>query len=194
MTQTIGAAAAIMMILRGVLLAVGVLAAVGAGIAWGVRTRRLGPFTWAGRFARRWVDPLLAPVERFLLRTGGHATSAPWWGLVILLVAGMLLLSAVQAFAGVVLQVMWVAGHPSQAPVLVLSWVFMILRLALIVRVLVSWIPASPYAWWVRWSYRLTEWLLRPLRAVVPLFGAVDVTPVVAYFLLWLVQSLLHIP
>ncbi len=194
MTQTIGAMAGIMTVLRSVLFAVGVLAAIAAGIAWGVRTRRLGPFTWAGRFSRRWVDPLLAPVERLLLRTGGHPTTAPWWGLVILLVAGTLLLSAVEALAGVVLQVMWVTGHPSQAPVLVLSWVFMFLRLALIVRVLVSWFPASAYAWWVRWSYRLTEWMLRPLRSVVPLFGAVDVTPVIAYFLLWLLQSLLHIP
>jgi YggT family protein len=194
MTQTMSGMAGVVIVLRSVLLALGAIAAIAAAIAWGVRTRRLGPFTWAGRFARRWIDPLLAPVERLMLRTGAHPTSAPWWGLVILLVAGALLLSGVQALAGVALQVSWAAGHPAQAPVLVLSWAFMFLRLALIVRVLVSWIPASPYAWWVRWSYRLTEWMLRPLRSVVPLFGAVDVTPVIAYFLLWLLQSWLRIP
>lgn len=194
MTQAIAAFAVFMSVLRGTLLVLGVLAALAAGIAWGVRTRRLGPFSAAGRFARRWVDPLLMPVERIVVRSGAHPSTAPWWGLVVALLAGTLLLTGVQALAGVILQVAWAVEHPSQLPVLVLSWAFTVLRLALIVRVIVSWLPVSARAWWVRWSYRLTEWILRPLRAVVPPFGAIDVTPLIAYFLLWLVQSMLRIP
>jgi len=43
----------------------------------------------------------------------------------------------------------------------------------------------------VRWSYALTEWMLHPLRGIIPLVMHVDITPIVAYFLLELVQGFL---
>ncbi|MDE3054666.1 MAG: YggT family protein [Gemmatimonadota bacterium] len=194
MTGTADAYALFVAGLRWALLALGAAAAAGAAIAWAVRTRRLNPFGWAGRTARRRIDPLLAPVDRMVIRAGGHPTSAPWWGLVALLVAGTLLLTTVQALAGVALQAAWAAGHPAVLPLLLLSWALTLVEVALIVRVVSSWLPIPPYSRWIRWSYPLTEWLLRPLRAIVPPFGMVDLTPVIAYFLLWLVQSLLRLP
>jgi YggT family protein len=41
----------------------------------------------------------------------------------------------------------------------------------------------------VSWSYRLTEPILAPLRRVIPTLGAFDISPIVAYFLLGLIQS-----
>jgi YggT family protein len=43
----------------------------------------------------------------------------------------------------------------------------------------------------VRWSYALTEWFLRPMRGIIPLIGMIDITPILAYFLLGIVQSFL---
>jgi hypothetical protein len=40
---------------------------------------------------------------------------------------------------------------------------------ALIVRVLSTWLPVSPYSKWIRWSYVLTDWLINPLRRLIPL-------------------------
>ena len=183
-----------MAVLRGVLLGVGVLAALAAVLAWAVRTRRLGPFTFGARFARRWIDPLLMPVEKVVVRAGGTAASAPWWGLVFVAVAGALILTGVQALVGLGFEVAWAVQSPARLLLLLASWTFAVLRIALIVRVLASWLPVPPYSRWIRWTYPLTEWMLRPLRAVIPPFGLIDVTPVVAYFALWLVQSLLRIP
>ena len=45
------------------------------------------------RFFRGSVDPLLAPVERTIVRAGGMPTSAPWWALVFVVVGGILLVS-----------------------------------------------------------------------------------------------------
>lgn len=194
MTETLGGYALFVTVLRAVLLGAGLVATGAAAVAWGVRTRRLGPFSAAGRFSRRWVDPALMPVERVLLRAGGRAATAPWWGLVILLVAGALVFTTVQALAGLVLQAAWAVHHPTLLPVLLLSWVFTLVRMALIVRVIASWLPVPPYSRWIRWTYPLTEWILRPIRSIVPPLGAIDITPVVAYFVLWLLQSLLHIP
>lgn len=194
MTNMIGPFAAALGILRSVLLGVGVLAALAAVLAWAVRTRRVAPFSTGARFSRRYIDPILAPVERVVVRAGGHPASAPWWGLVFVAIAGALLLTGFQALAGLVVEVSWALQQPWGIAILLLSWAFMLLRLALIVRVLASWFPIAPHSRWISWTYPLTEWMLRPLRRVIPAFGMIDITPVVAYFLLLIVQSLLHIP
>jgi uncharacterized protein YggT (Ycf19 family) len=35
----------------------------------------------------------------------------------------------------------------------------------------------------------LTEWLLEPLRRLLPPFGPLDLSPMVAYLLLWIAQQ-----
>lgn len=194
MADITGPLAGLLGILRAVLLGVGALAALAAVLAWAVRTRRVGPFSVGARFARKWIDPLLMPVERVVVRAGGHPTAAPWWGLVFVAIAGALLLTGVQAAAGLVLEVSWALHQPFGIVILLLSWTFMLLRLALIVRVISTWLPISRSSRWIAWTYPLTEWILRPLRSIIPPFGMIDITPVVAYFLLWIVQSLLRIP
>jgi YggT family protein len=57
------------------------------------------------------------------------------------------------------------------------------------VRVVSSWFRVSEYSKWIRWSVVLTEPILRPLRRVIPSVGMIDITPIVAYFLIWLVSS-----
>ena len=38
----------------------------------------------------------------------------------------------------------------------------------------------------------LTEWMLRPLRSVIPPLGMFDVSPLVAYFVLVLLEGFMH--
>ena len=74
---------------------------------------------------------------------------------------------------------------------LVVQWIFGILQIALFARVIASWFRGSPSRWWVRWSYTLTEPMLRPLRQLIPpVGGTLDLTPLVAYFLLVLLSGL----
>jgi YggT family protein len=42
----------------------------------------------------------------------------------------------------------------------------------------------------VRWSFVLSEPILKPLRSVIPPLGMIDVTPIIAYFALSLLQPL----
>lgn len=157
-----------------------------------VRTRRINPFGRLAGFLRTSIRPLMTPIERKVVRSGGNPASAPWWTLIVVVVVGIIvieLLSFVRA------QVAFAAGTLDNGVRgtlrLALSWSFELLRLALIVRVLVSWIRPSPFAWYVRWSYALTEWLLHPLRGFIPLVGMMDITPFVAYLLLGFVQGFL---
>ena len=69
------------------------------------------------------------------------------------------------------------------------TWTFALLQVAILVRVISSWTGLSPYSPWIRWSFTVSEPILRPLRAIIPTIGAIDISPIVAYFLLQLVAS-----
>ena len=191
MNDAIGVLRAVSQGLRYALFATAVLAGVVAAIDWAVRTRRLNPFGPIARFFRRTVDPLMLPIERRVVRAGGRPSSAPLWALGAVVVGGLLLI-AVLDFA--TRQVGFVATAfqfgSRGVLVLVLGWTFGLLRIALLVRVVSTWVRISPYSKWVRWTYPLTEWMLAPLRRVIPLLGGIDVTPIVAYLLLGLVEGL----
>src|SRR6185503_16244743 len=77
-----------------------------AALDWAVRTRRLNPFGPVGRFCRRFVDPLMAPVERRILRAGGVPSSAPWWTLVFVVVGGLVFLWVLDFVGGALASVM----------------------------------------------------------------------------------------
>ena len=172
----------------------GILVAVICAFDWAVRTRRINPFNRVARFFRGSVDPLMLPVERVILRAGGAPAAAPWWALVAFAVFGIALISLLEFLGGVFYQIAVVSTQPGQAPLLLLSWGFAFLKFALIVRVLSTWLPVSPYSKWIRWSYLLTDWLINPLRRLIPLLGMIDITPIVAWFLIGLIQRLLGIP
>lgn len=183
--------------LAGVRVALFVLAVVVAVIAlldWLVRTRRLNPFGPIARFCRRFVDPLMAPIERRVVRAGGQPSSAPWWTLVFVVVGGLLLVTVLEFLGRFFLQFLWGVSSPGRFGVMLVSWTFAVLRIALIVRVISTWFRISPYSKWIRWSYVLTEWMLAPLRRMLPLFGPLDVSPLVAFLLLSLIQRALGIP
>ena len=60
--------------------------------------------------------------------------------------------------------------------------------LAILIRVITSWFAISPYSKPMRVIYGMTDWLIEPLRKVIPPLGMIDVSPLVAYFLLYLVR------
>lgn len=162
-------------------------------VDWLVRTRRINPFGPVARFFRKVVDPLVMPVERRIVRAGGTPASAPWWALVAVVVGGIVLILALQFLRGMIAStILSASAGPRGLYMLLVSWTFGILQIALIVRIIASWIRLNPYGRLVRWSVSLTEWLLRPLRSVIPPFGMIDVTPIVAYFILVLLEGFMR--
>lgn len=161
-------------------------------VDWAVRTKRINAFNPVARYFRSTIDPFIAPIERRVVRAGGSPTVAPWWALVAAVVGGILLLSLLGFIRN---QVLFAALAADQGAAgvfrLLVVWTFAILRLALIVRVISSWIPVNPYSPWLRWSYVLSEPILRPLRQIVPTLGMIDITPILAYFLLGFLARIL---
>jgi YggT family protein len=179
-------------VLRTALLAAAAVLAALCVIDWMVRTRKLSPFGPVARFMRGTIDPLLKPVERRVVRAGGLPSNAPWWALGALVLAGIVLLSLL-GFARSQLAFTYdsLTGGPGAIARLLIGWAFAVLQLALIVRVVLSWIPFRPGAWYWRWSHALTEPMLKPLRRFIPAIGMMDITPLVAWILLGLIRGFL---
>lgn len=180
----LGSYAVLIANLRVVLFYVGAFVAVLCVIDWAVRTRRINPFSKVARFFRANIDPLLAPIERVIVRAGGVPSSAAWWGFLVFVIFGILLIMLLQFVGDILFQVAAMTQQPEIAWRVLLSWVISLLTLALLVRVLSSWLPVSPYSRWIRWSYVLTDWMIRPLQQIVPRIGMFDITPIVAWLIL----------
>lgn len=186
--------AAFVDIVRVGLLYAGIAAAAVCAIDWAARTRRISPFGRTARFFRARVDPAIAPVERMVVRAGGVPSAAPWWALLGVALIGILLIGLLQVIGGIITQAMFGLSDPRELPKVIGSWIFSILRIAIIVRVIASWLPGVAYSKWLRWAFPLTEWMLAPLRKFIPMIARVDITPLVAWILLDILQSVLGIP
>jgi YggT family protein len=192
METFLGAADAVIQILRTALLSIAVVFGIVCVLDWAVRTRKISPFNAIARFCRSTVDPFISPIERKVVRAGGTPASAPLWALAIVVIGGILLLTLLDVVRLEVIRSI-IASQEGTAGIfqLLVRWTFDILKVALIVRVISSWLPISPYSPWIRWSYALSEPFLAPLRRVIPAFGGFDFTPILAYFILGFLESLL---
>lgn len=163
-----------------------------AATHWAVRARRLQPFGPLPRTVRRWSDPLLLPLERRLVRTGRNPQNAPAWLLGITVVAGIVLLSLLGWLTGWIGQLLWLrtAGATAWVRFLVGS-VTQVIMLAILVRVIGSWVGASRYTPWMKPVVWLTDWIIEPIRRRLPPTGMLDLSPLVAYFALLLLRGIL---
>jgi YggT family protein len=59
----------------------------------------------------------------------------------------------------------------------------------IIIRAVISWVSPDPYNPIVRFLYRVTEPVLRPIRYRLPDLGGLDISPMVVILVLWFVQS-----
>ncbi len=178
--------------LRYAVLGLVVLAAIIALGSWLVRTRRVSPFGMLGRTLRSATDPIIRPVERRLVRMGGNPTHAGGWLVVLTAVAGILLLSLAGWLVGTFETARATAsGGPRGTVILIVDLAYRILFAALIVRVIASWFGMFRYSKWIRPFYILTDWMVEPIRRIVPALGAIDLSPLVAMIVLSIARQIL---
>lgn len=176
---------------RGAALLLAVLALAAALLDRAVRQRKLNPFGRLGRFSRRVVDPLLAPFERRLLLSGRATDTAAWWMVGAVVIGSLLVIALLDFIRGELVRMTMASyGGPRGILILVVGWAFSIVQIALLVRVFASWFRVNPFSWWMRLAHALTEWMLRPIRQLIPpIGGMIDLSPLIAWFLLGLLES-----
>lgn len=178
----------------GLLLIVRGAVALGCGAAglvalthWLVRRGVLSPFGAIARGVRRGGTPILQPVVRQLVRRGGNPQDAPYWAFGVALVAGLALVSFTQwvvGYAGLLTATL--EGGPGAILAFLVRTACDLLILALFLRAIGSWFGIGYWNPWMRPIHQATDWMVQPLRRVVPSVGIFDVTPMVAWLILYL--------
>lgn len=160
---------------------------------WAIRTRRINPFSPVSRFFRRWIDPMMKPLETMIVRRGGQPAQAPFFAFMAVVVAGIIILQLMRIVLGLMVQVSAGMTSPTRFAMMLVGWALRFLSFALLVRVISTWLPVSPYSKWIRWSYVTTEWIIAPIRRVLPPFSGIDFSPIVAYLILMVAGSILGV-
>jgi YggT family protein len=158
--------------------------------SWAVRTRRVNPFGVWPRAMRKASDPVLLPLERRIVRSGGSPQSAPLWLVGLVIALGLVLISLTQWAIGAAVGIsLAIHSGPRIWLRLVVSAIFTVLMAALLIRVIASWFGIGPYNRWMRPIVALTGWLIDPIRRIMPPFGMIDFSPMVAWLVLYLVRG-----
>jgi YggT family protein len=180
----------VLLLIRYAVFAVFALAVLVALASWLVRTRRLSPFGLVGRALRNATDPLMRPVERRVVRSGGNPVQAGWWLIIGVAIIGVLVVSLAQWIVNSMSTLTGTAHAGGRAMlVLAIGIVYDILFYAIVVRVIASWLGRFRYSPWLRPVYWLTDWIVEPIRRVLPAFGPFDFSPLVALLVLWALKQ-----
>lgn len=186
----------LVMAVRGAVFLLFVLASIIAVVHWAVKNQHLQPFGVLPRTLRRLSEPLLQPLERRIVSRGGNPVNAPYYLFWLVLLGGLVAIALSEWLVGLVFSLSAsAAAGPRGILLFAVNGIFSILILALFVRIIASWIQLNPYSRLMRVVNALTSWLLDPLRRVLPPFGPLDLSPLVAYLMLslarWFVLSIL---
>ena len=148
-----------------------------------VRNGHLKPFGWWANLVRRLSEPLLRPLERRLVRAGANPVDAPAWLAGVALVGGLVVVGLVNWLIGFGLS-LYDAVQAGALLAVAARSIFELIKLAIMVRVLASWFSISPYSKFMRLVNGLTDWIVDPIRRIVPNIGMFDFSPLIAYFVL----------
>ena len=159
---------------------------------WAVRRKLLRPSQWWPRLVRRLSGPLIRPLERRLAQGGQNPQDAGLWSVGIVAVGALLTIGVFHWILGAVqrLVAMREAG-PVEWLKLLLGGSTTLIMAAIVARVVGLWMGAGRYHRWMRIAYRLTDWIIEPIRRRLPPTGMMDLSPLVAYFLLLLIRIVL---
>jgi YggT family protein len=151
----------------------------------------LNPFGATHRSVRRLTDIFVFPVRGVLREFHADPKYAPILVIVIVILMGLLLLNLIGTLSHMVQGIVW-ALRSSSLPAL-LGFVFhgliSIYILMIFVRIVLTMAMVSYMNRGMRFLVNTTEPLLGPLRRKIPPVGRWDISPIVAFVILWLLQA-----
>lgn len=153
----------------------------------------VNPFTWSVRTVGRLTDPVIHSVRRLLIGFRIEPRVAPFVAVVLIIVFGYLLFMLADSILNTVAGILYAFSRPrAGAPRAIIGYVIFgflgLYTLLIFLRILFSYLTTGYSNRWVRFMFRATEPLLAPLRRMIPTVGMFDVSPIVAFIVLYLLQ------
>jgi YggT family protein len=154
----------------------------------------LNPFSRPVILVRRLSDPFVNPVRRALVNSGIQANGAPLVVVLLAILLGyftfMLAGGILNTAAGIVVSL--TSGRAGGIVALIgyiLHGMLSLYMLLIVIRIVFSWGRVSEVNRVMRFLVGVTNPLLIPLRQMIPPLGMFDISPIVAFIIIWLFQT-----
>jgi|SRR5689334_10952228 len=151
----------------------------------------LNPFAWTSRTVRRLSDGFVIPVRGSLRGFGVDPKFAPVVVILIAILLGWFVLQLVTTIAamaeGIIASV--ASGAVFRLIGFIIYGLISIYILFIVIRIIFSWGMLSYRNRVMRFLVDVTEPLLGPLRRMIPTLGWLDISPMVAILILWILQQ-----
>ena len=151
------------------------------------------PFNWSVRTVGRLTDPVIHSVRRLLIGFRIEPSVAPFIAVVLIIVFAVFAVMLAENILNTVAGIIYVLSRPwAGAPAAITGYILFgflgLYTLMIFLRILFSYLTTGYPNRWVRLLFRSTEPLLAPLRRVIPTVGMFDISPIVAFVILYLLQ------
>ena len=159
-----------------------------------VNYMEVNPFSWLAVNLRRSTEPVLAPVRAVLRGSRLDPRVAPFIAVILIIVAGYMVVLVVGSILNTIAGIIYaVSSRQLGAPVAIIGYLLFgflsLYTLAIFIRIIFSWVGMSYANPLMRFFFRTTEPLLGPLRRMIPPMGMFDISPIVAFVILWLCKA-----
>lgn len=154
----------------------------------------VNPFTWHARNVRRATDPVIMPARRMLLAFRLDPKVAPFIVIILMIVIGYLIVQIAGTLLNTIAGILYaLTERKTSAPAGIAGYLLFgflgLYTLAIFVRIILSWFGTTYGSRLMRFLIRLTEPLLGPLRRMLPTVGMFDVSPIVAFLIVFVCQA-----
>lgn len=151
----------------------------------------LNPFSRTSMTIRHLTDPMIGPVRRTLMGFGVDPKFAPLVTILIAILLGWFSLQLVSSIANTLAGILLSLSKHAVVPIIgyLLYGLIGLYSLLIFIRIIFSWVMAGHSNSVMRFLVDATEPLLGPLRRIVPAIGTFDISPIVAFIILWLFQG-----
>ncbi|MEP6569800.1 MAG: YggT family protein [Acidobacteriota bacterium] len=149
------------------------------------------PFGWTSLTIRRLTDPIISPVRRVLARFGVDPKYAPLVTILLTILLGWFSLQLLTSLANTCAGIITGVGSHAVVPLIgyILYGLLSFYSLLIFIRILTSWVTVSYGNRLMRFLVNATEPLLGPLRRMIPPVSGLDISPIVAFIIIWLFQA-----
>jgi len=154
----------------------------------------LNPFSRLSLTVRRLSDPFVAPVRGGLRGFGVDPKYAPIVVILITILLGYFVLQLAETLAFTTAGLLMSVSRGAMVSALgfIISGAISIYILLIFMRIIFSWGMVSYSNRVMRFLVNTTEPLLGPLRRIIPPLGMMDISPIIAFLILWLFQQAIN--
>lgn len=151
----------------------------------------VNPFNWLALTVRRFTDPLVGPIRRALVGFGVDPKFAPLITILLVILVGYFAIMLASSVLNTMAGVLYATERHAVAPLIgyVLYGLLALYSLLIFIRIIFSWGMVSYANPVMRFLVNTTDPLLVPLRRMIPPLAMFDLSPIIAFILIWLFQA-----